>query len=50
MLLDVARHAAEMRRMEAPAASCPDCGKAMELYEVPERFFSFLLDVQSPET
>lgn len=43
MLIDVARHGAAMRRMQAPAMSCPDCGQPMELYEVPEKFFSFLL-------
>lgn len=42
-LLDVARHGDAMRRMEAPAVPCPDCGQAMELYEVPERFFTFLV-------
>jgi predicted RNA-binding Zn-ribbon protein involved in translation (DUF1610 family) len=42
MLLSVAEHGAAMRRMEAPAMTCPDCGAAMELYEVPEKFFSFL--------
>jgi hypothetical protein len=43
MLLDVARHGAAMRRMEAPSLSCPDCRQPMELYEVPEKFFSFLV-------
>lgn len=43
MLIDVARHGAAMRRMQPPEMSCPDCGKPMELYEVPEKFFSFLL-------
>ncbi len=44
MLLDVGRHGAAMRRMEAPPMTCPDCGQAMELYEMPEKFFSFLVD------
>jgi hypothetical protein len=43
MLVDVGKDGAAMRRMETPAQSCPDCGKAMELYEVPEKFFSFLV-------
>jgi hypothetical protein len=43
MLIDVRSNAATMRRMEAPAMSCPDCGKPMELYELPEKFFSFLV-------
>lgn len=42
MLIDVVSHAATMRRMEAPAMSCPDCNRPMELYETPEKFFSFL--------
>jgi hypothetical protein len=42
MLLDLADHGAAMRRMEAPAMTCPDCGQAMELFEIPEKFFSFL--------
>jgi len=45
MLLEVARHAASMREMRAPPMTCPDCGQTMELYEVPERFFSFLMPV-----
>jgi len=43
MLLEVDRHGASMRRMQAPAMTCPDCGQPMELYEVPEKFFSFLV-------
>jgi len=42
MLIEVAPHAAAMRRMEAPVMACPDCGKEMELFEIPEKFFSFL--------
>lgn len=42
MLLEVGEHRAEMARMAAPPRQCPDCGKPMELYEVPEKFFSFL--------
>jgi hypothetical protein len=42
MLLDVAAHGAAMRRMEPPAMICPDCGQPMDLYELPEKFFSFL--------
>jgi len=43
MLLDVHRHGASMRRMQAPPMTCPDCGQPMDLYEVPEKFFSFLV-------
>jgi len=43
-LLVVADHLASLQRMEAPALACPDCQQAMELYEVPEKFFTFLLD------
>lgn len=42
MLLDVARHGAAMRAMKPPPMTCPDCGQPMELYEMPEKFFSFL--------
>jgi hypothetical protein len=42
VLLDVAAEGEAMRRMEAPPKACPDCGKPMELFEVPEKFFSFL--------
>ncbi len=45
MLIDVAEHLAQLRKMEAPARACPDCTQPMELYEVPEKFFTFLLDV-----
>jgi hypothetical protein len=43
MLLDVATHGDAMRQMQAPTLPCPDCGQSMELYEVPERFFTFLV-------
>lgn len=43
-LLVVADHLPSLRKMEAPAIACPDCRQAMELYEVPEKFFTFLLD------
>ena len=42
MLLDVDAEGSLMRRMQAPSRTCPDCGQPMELYEVPEKFFSFL--------
>jgi hypothetical protein len=42
MLLDVARDGAAMRRMEAPPQVCPECKKPMELFEIPEKFFTFL--------
>jgi predicted RNA-binding Zn-ribbon protein involved in translation (DUF1610 family) len=42
MLIDVERHDATLRRMQAPAMACPECGQPMELYELPEKFFSFL--------
>jgi hypothetical protein len=44
-LLVVADHLASLQKMEAPAIACPDCKQAMELYEVPEKFFTFLVDV-----
>lgn len=44
MLLVVADHLESLRKMEAPAMACPDCRQAMELYEVPEKFFTFLVD------
>lgn len=44
MLLVVAEHGPALRRMEAPNLPCPDCKQAMELYEVPEKFFTFLVD------
>jgi hypothetical protein len=45
MLIEVAPHAAALRRMEAPPLPCPDCRGQMHLHEVPERFFSFLSGV-----
>jgi hypothetical protein len=42
VLLDVAKDGAVMRSMKTPPATCPECGGAMELYEVPEKFFLFL--------
>lgn len=42
-VLDVAEHGDAMRRMAPPPIPCPECGAVMELYEVPERFFSFLV-------
>ncbi|MCB9563272.1 MAG: hypothetical protein H6709_24220 [Kofleriaceae bacterium] len=42
-LLDVATHGDAMRRMEAPAMPCPECGESMVLYEVPEKYFTFLV-------
>jgi len=43
-LLVVADHLDQLRAMEAPPIACPDCKQAMELYEVPEKFFTFLVD------
>lgn len=44
ILIEVAKHGAGLRRMEAPTMTCPDCGQPMALYELPEKFFSFLVD------
>lgn len=42
-VLEVAEHGDAMRRMAPPPMPCPECRQVMELYEVPERFFSFLV-------
>jgi hypothetical protein len=48
MLLEVAPHLDAMRRMEPPPQTCPECGQPMELYELPEKFFSFLVRDRAP--
>lgn len=42
MCIDVSRHREQLRAREAPAMSCPECAGAMELSEIPERYFLFL--------
>ena len=42
MLIDVRTHGANLARMRAPAATCPDCNHDMQLAESPELYFMFL--------
>ena len=44
MLLAVAAHAAELRAMKPPVLRCPECGAAMHLADLPERYFTFLAE------
>jgi len=43
LLVDVARHAAALRELRAPALPCPECGAAMELADCPERYLSIFV-------
>jgi anti-anti-sigma regulatory factor len=43
MLIDVAAHDAALRAMQAPALPCGRCGAPMELADLPERLFAFLV-------
>jgi hypothetical protein len=38
MRIDAVAHAEALRRLEAPALPCPECGTAMELADFPERY------------
>ncbi len=44
MLLQVAEHADELRSMKPPVLRCPECGGAMHLADLPERYFTFLAE------
>jgi anti-anti-sigma regulatory factor len=44
MLLAVGTHAAELRAMKPPVLRCPECGAAMHLADLPERYFTFLAE------
>jgi anti-anti-sigma regulatory factor len=44
MLLPVQAYAADLRAMKAPTLRCPECGGAMTLADLPERYFTFLID------
>jgi anti-anti-sigma regulatory factor/predicted RNA-binding Zn-ribbon protein involved in translation (DUF1610 family) len=39
-LIDAVAHAALLQQMRAPAMPCPECGKAMELADFPERYLT----------
>jgi hypothetical protein len=41
-LVDVVRHADELRAMRPPTYTCPECGGVMRLADYPDRYFSFL--------
>jgi hypothetical protein len=40
MLIDAVAHAPALRKLEAPALPCPECGKPMELADYPERYLT----------
>jgi predicted RNA-binding Zn-ribbon protein involved in translation (DUF1610 family) len=40
VLIDAVAHAAALRRLQAPALPCPECGAAMELADFSERYLS----------
>jgi anti-anti-sigma regulatory factor len=40
--IDVASNAAALRQLEVPPQPCPECGTAMQLNEIPERYLLFL--------
>lgn len=42
VLLDVRTHGADLARKRAPAVTCPDCKRALELVDSPELYFMFL--------
>jgi hypothetical protein len=44
MLLTVGAHADELRAMKPPVLRCPECGAAMHLADLPERYFTFLAE------
>jgi ribosomal protein S27AE len=39
-IIDAVANAEGLRRMQAPALPCPECGAAMELADFPERYLS----------
>jgi predicted RNA-binding Zn-ribbon protein involved in translation (DUF1610 family) len=46
-LIDAEAQAATLRRMQVPAAPCPECGAEMELADYPERYTTIFRDVPS---
>lgn len=44
MLLPVDAYADELRAMKPPILRCPECGGAMHLADLPERYFTFLAE------
>ena len=42
ILVDAVAHAGALTRMQAPPATCPECGAPMAFNDFPERYFSFL--------
>jgi anti-anti-sigma regulatory factor len=44
MLVPVAAYADELRKMKPPVLRCPECGGVMTLADLPERYFTFLVD------
>jgi len=42
MLLPIAAYLDDLRAMKPPVLRCPECGGAMHLADLPERFFTFL--------
>lgn len=40
--IDVGSNSAALRNFEVPSQPCPECGSAMELNEIPERYLLFL--------
>ena len=47
LLIDVVQHRAALAAMRPPSAPCPECGGAMELADLPERYFLFVRDGRS---
>ena len=44
MLLSIETYADELRAMKPPVLRCPECGAAMHLADLPERYFTFLAE------
>jgi anti-anti-sigma regulatory factor len=44
MLLSIETYADELRAMKPPVLRCPECGGAMHLADLPERYFTFLAE------
>jgi hypothetical protein len=43
MLLPVEPHVDALRAMQPPPVACPECGGAMHMADLPERYFTFLV-------
>lgn len=41
-LIDVVRHAQELRANQPPVVACPECGGTLALADYPDRYFLFL--------